>query len=222
LKNKRYFFFSFWLSTWTMYRNVAIQTIFLVKLWLLKLPKQHFNLALLIFNIANIIKHIFTFLGYILEKYGHFLKNLLIKISDFRWLENPQKTHTHTHTHTHTYFLATLKKNLANWLNVTKKNKTLPRTGSVFQLVFLPDWLTTLRAWTSCTKLVVAMWVQCLLYPSILWRSQVAIRAPGRFSQNWLKDKYESKIFLTTSFHISGYLLDQCIEIWRIFLKYFF
>jgi hypothetical protein len=23
------------------------------------------------------------------------------------------------------------------------KNKTLPRTGSVFQLVFLPDWLTT-------------------------------------------------------------------------------
>jgi hypothetical protein len=82
-----------------MYRNVAIQKKNLVKLWLLKLPKQHFNLALLIFNIANIIKHIFTFLGYILEKYGHFLKNLLIKISDFRWLENPQKTHTHTHTH---------------------------------------------------------------------------------------------------------------------------
>jgi hypothetical protein len=45
--------------------------------------------------------------------------------------------------------------------------------------------------------------------------------AAGRFSQIWLKEKYESKIFLTTSFHISGYLLDQCIEIWRIFLKFF-
>jgi hypothetical protein len=31
----------------------------------------------------------------------------------------------------------------------------------------------------------------------------------GRFSQIWLKEKYESKIFLTTSFHISGYLLVQ-------------
>jgi hypothetical protein len=56
-----------------MYRNVAIQKSW-VELWLVKLPKQHFNLALLIFNIANIIKHLFTFLGYILEKYGHFLR----------------------------------------------------------------------------------------------------------------------------------------------------
>ncbi len=60
-----------------MCRNVAILTNFLVELWLLKLPKQHFNLALLIFNIAKIIRHLFTFLGYILEKYGHFLKNLV-------------------------------------------------------------------------------------------------------------------------------------------------
>jgi hypothetical protein len=60
-----------------MCRNVAIQTIFLVELWLLKLPKQHFNLALLIFNIDKIIKHLFTFLGYIVENYGQFFKNLL-------------------------------------------------------------------------------------------------------------------------------------------------
>jgi hypothetical protein len=67
---KNILLFYFWLSTWAMYRNVAIQKN--VELWLLKLPKQHFNLALLIFNMARIIKHLFKILGYILEKYGHF------------------------------------------------------------------------------------------------------------------------------------------------------
>jgi hypothetical protein len=34
----------------------------------------------------------------------------------------------------------------------------------------------------------------------------------GRFS-NWLQDKYESK-FSEASFHIFGYILEPCSEIW--------
>jgi hypothetical protein len=34
----------------------------------------------------------------------------------------------------------------------------------------------------------------------------------GRFSQIWLPVKYESK-FLKTSFYISGYLLEPCMDI---------
>jgi len=38
----------------------------------------------------------------------------------------------------------------------------------------------------------------------------------GRFSQIWLQAKYEKK---KTSFYIFGYLLELCIEIWRIFFE---
>jgi hypothetical protein len=34
----------------------------------------------------------------------------------------------------------------------------------------------------------------------------------GRYSQIWLQAKYESK-FLKTSFYISGYLLEPCIDV---------
>ncbi len=42
--------------------------------------------------------------------------------------------------------------------------------------------------------------------------SQSGNVSTGRFSQIWLQAKYESK-FLKTSFYISGYLVEPCIDI---------
>jgi hypothetical protein len=39
------------------------------------------------------------------------------------------------------------------------------------------------------------------------------------FSQIWLQAKYESKN-LKETFYIFGYLLEPCMEIWRIFLNF--
>ncbi len=41
----------------------------------------------------------------------------------------------------------------------------------------------------------------------------------GRFSQMWLQDKYEIK-YLKTSFHIFGYLPQQCVGIMRCLLNF--
>jgi hypothetical protein len=41
----------------------------------------------------------------------------------------------------------------------------------------------------------------------------------GRFSQIWLPEKYESRIF-STFFYIFEYLFEPCIEIWNFFLNF--